>query len=159
MVDREHKEKQAYSWVTQCEDYIRTVHYSDFSLVRCKLDWSTRRRSSRGGWYNGPGINIAMHLYTRKLGLYRQYEYPSFDSDPVIGGFYSTEASHALGMVICHEMAHAVQYYRDRVLNIKIDRPHGESFKNPYRELRINILNPCLPPQEKLKQEYHKPLC
>lgn len=157
MVDKEYWEQRAYQWVTLCENFIQQWH-DDFSLVRCKLDWSTRRRSSRGGWYNGPGINIAMALHTHKNGIYRQYEYPSFDSDPEIGGFYSTCTNHSLGMVVCHEMAHAVQFYRHRILDIEMDRPHGNSFKTPYRALRKAILNPHLPKNQAELADRYNPL-
>ena len=155
----------AKDWAKQCEELIRTWdEYKGFKSSTFKLDWSPRRVSSRGGWYNGPGINIGMSPATRHRqegSVYRQYEYPGYDSDPVIGGFYSISLVHSVGLHVCHEMAHAVQYYADRVLNKKMDKPHGESFKIPYREIRVNLLNPTLGSvkyQEVLKNEYKK-LC
>lgn len=151
-------ERAAYYWMDACEDEIKGwPGFSDFKLGLFKLDWSKRRRSSRGGLYgNAPGISIAMHLATRDpQGVAKCYEYKSFDDDPVIGGFYYKDTSYKLAMHICHEMAHAAQFYAAYITRTQdIDRPHGDSFKNPYRKLRISILNPRLEPQEPLKQEY-----
>lgn len=152
-------EKLAYEWMNRCEDEVRSWKgLCDFSIDLFKLDWSTRRRSSRGGIYGNsvPGINIAMQLAcTEYSKTARLYEYSSFDSDPVIGGFYYRDANLKLGLHICHEVAHSVQFYRKLVLEDgSYDRPHGESFKRPYRVLRTKILNPKLEAQKELKLEY-----
>ena len=151
-------EKRAYTWMDACEDEIRRwKDCSSFKLGLFKLDWSSRRRSSRGGLYgNAPGISIAMYPVTRDpQGVARCYEYRSFDGDPVIGGFYYRDANLKLGMHICHEMAHAVQFYAARILDTQpIDRPHGRSFKKPYAALRQTILNPRLESQQELEEEY-----
>lgn len=155
-------ERHAYFWMNECEDYIRTwKDFSDFSLSMFKLDWSARRRSSRGGLYGSiPGINIAMSIACKEYSeVNRVYEYKSFDSDSEIGGFYYKDANLKLGMHICHEMAHAVQYYSSFTLGKNnFDKPHGVSFKRPYRALRNRILNPHLECQSVLKQEYEKPI-
>ena len=153
-------ESKAYFWMNQCEDYISSWKgFESFRLGLFKLDWSTRRRSSRGGLYgNAPGISIAMALTTKEPGgVARVYEYASFDNDPIIGGFYYTDPEYKLAMHICHEMAHAVQFYSHYILNLKnIDRPHGKSFKEPYSLLRKQVLNPKLEKQKELKLEYEK---
>ena len=41
-------------------------------------------------------------------------EYKSFDSDPIIGGFYTRDKYDRLRMVIVHEIAHALQYYSNK---------------------------------------------
>lgn len=144
--------------MNSCEDYIKTwPQLQDFSLGLFKLDWSPKRKCSRGGIYSqSPGINIAMHIATREhSSVARLYEYASFNDDPEIGGFYYTNADLKLGLHICHEMAHAVQYYRNlKGVGLKYDRPHGQSFKEPYRLIRKKVLNPFLEPQEQLKKEY-----
>jgi hypothetical protein len=150
-------EISAYRWVSACEVEIsKWSDCKDFALHKCTLDWSKTRRSSRGGWYaTGPGINIAMAVSAKQRGeLYRMYEYPSFDTDPVIGGFYATDPNLALGMVICHEMAHAVQFFRIIHLGYARGKPHGTEFKQPYAQLRKAILNPLLVNQKQLKTEY-----
>ncbi len=152
-------EVQAYRWVSLCEDEI--VTWSDcqeFTLHRCTLDWSVRRKSSRGGWYaSGPGINIAMNISVKNFNeVFRVYEYPSFDAHPVIGGFYAEDYNLKLGMIICHEMAHAVQYFRIKHLGHLRGKPHGVDFKTPYAALRKKILNPKLPNQKITKNKYEE---
>lgn len=152
-------ELSAYRWVSKCEDIISTwKDCADFSLHKCTLDWSPRRRSSRGGWYaSGPGINIAMALSCRQRTIpYRMYEYRSFDSDPVIGGFYSADPDLGLGMIICHEMAHAVQFFRVVQLGKPRGKPHGPDFKTPYALLRKALINPKLHSQSLYKEQYEK---
>jgi hypothetical protein len=156
---KEALEVSAYRWVSKCEDVISSwSDCKEFVLHKCVLDWSPRRRSSRGGWYStGPGINIAMAITTKPKTIpYRMYEYPSFDSDSVIGGFYSEDLDLALGMTICHEMAHAVQFFR--VIHLKKPRgkPHGPDFKTPYSMLRKALINPHIHSQTLYKERYDK---
>jgi hypothetical protein len=155
--DKKQYEILVKEWVIKCED---------FCLAKLSMDWSPRRRSSRGGWYDsagGPGINMAMSLYfgNDKLPISYSYEYASFDKHPVIGGFYYTKDSKYLrgAMVVCHEMAHAAQFYSSRQLYKQIDRPHGESFKQPYSTIRINLFNYLIPKnQHELASKYNEML-
>ena len=159
MVDRLLYENTAKFWANICEAEICSwTGYSDFKLAKLTLDWKESRRSSRGGWYKaGPGINLAMTKYVYSSDeLYRVYEYPSFDSDPIIGGFYSDNPHLYLAMTVCHEMAHAAQFYAHNILKKLIDKPHGDTFKTPYKALRIRLLNPILPNQLELKNRYEK---
>lgn len=156
---KEALEISAYRWVSKCEDVISTWDdCKDFALHKCTLDWSPRRRSSRGGWYaTGPGINIAMHLVTKpRTTPYRMYEYPSFDADPIIGGFYAEDPDLALGMVICHEMAHAVQFFRIVHLGKPRGKPHGIDFKTPYAAIRKAIFNKHIHSEALYKELYDK---
>ncbi len=149
----------AYKWVSACEDVITTWDdCKDFAIHKCTLDWSPRRKTSRGGWYaTGPGINIAMNNFIKpRTEVFRVYEYPSFDSAPFIGGFYASDPNLVIGMTICHEMAHAVQFYRVLQLGYPRGKPHGEDFKQPYSLIRRAIFNKLLPNQVKMKQEYEK---
>ena len=144
----------------ECESVIRSwPEHDNFILSKLDLDWSTRRRSSRGGVYaEGPGISIAMSLACSiRTTPYRLYEYKSFDADPVIGGFYAKAPWLALGLHVCHEMAHAAQYYAHFSLGILSDRPHGTQFKSAYYKIRRAVLNKHIPiNQKQLKDEYHK---
>lgn len=135
------------TWASEAEAQVKSwTGYSGFNLVTVKLDWSTRRTCSRGGWYDGPGINMAMDTLFRERGTpYRFYEYRSYDSDQVIGGFYAEDAMLAAQVIVLHEVAHAVQFYADRALGVYIDKPHGESFKKPYRKLRTELFNRKIP--------------
>lgn len=152
-------EQSVYRWVSLCEQEIkRWSDCSSFELHHCRLDWSQSRTAHRGGWYtSGPGINLAMWLLFRDRGdYYRMYEYASFDGDAIIGGFYANDSNLAQGMIVCHEMAHAVQFYRKKALNMSVDKAHGKSFKQPYAQLRKAVFNPKLPNQVEMKKLYNE---
>jgi len=148
--------KYANDFIRQVEQQCKDEVYTDFKLATVKLDWSPKRRCSRGGIYaDGPGINIAMHHLVKKQGnIYYSNEYASFDKDPEIGGFYSRNKWHRLEMVILHEIAHALQYYSYRLNNYRC-KPHGPAFKNFYRRLRNIHLNPFLEDQKELGNLYN----
>jgi hypothetical protein len=146
LVDKAYFDKVASDWVVKCENEIRTWdRYEKFKLGYFRRDWSISRRSSRGGWYRqGPGINIAMSRYCFDFILDRVYEYPSFDADPVIGGFVPKHKDHYLACVVCHEMAHAAQFYAYNILNAPKGAPHGPDFRQPYARLRKKLFNHLL---------------
>jgi hypothetical protein len=153
-------EDLAKTVAAECDNVIRSwPGYDNFILSKLDLNWSSRRTASRGGLYaEGPGISIAMNVACMiRTRPYRIYEYKSFDTDPVIGGFYGTNPWLPLGLHICHEMAHAAQFYAHFNLGIISDRPHGTQFKNNYAKIRKVVLNKHIPPnQQQLKEEYLK---
>ena len=153
-------EDLAKTIAAECENVIRSwPDYDNFVLSKLELDWSTRRRSSRGGVYaEGPGISIAMSVACMiRTNPYRIYEYKSFDADPVIGGFYGSDPWLPLGLHVCHEMAHAAQYYAHFSLGKLSDRPHGMQFRSNYAKIRKAVLNKHVPPnQQQLRTEYLK---
>ena len=161
---KKYSSEQKAEYTKYANDYIRTVNewcqnniYEKFNLESVKLDWIENRRCSRGGYYaDGPGINISMHSSCKDSSdIQRVYEYKSFDSDPVIGGIYTQTKFQRLELVILHEIAHALQYYSYRVNNFRC-KPHGTVWKNFYRRLREEFLNPRLENQVELKAEYDK---
>jgi hypothetical protein len=160
--DKQLYEQKAKSWARQCEDVITSwPGYQNFILSKFELDWSPRRRCSRGGWYKeGAGISIAMSVACMpRTSPYRMYEYKSFDADSLIGGFYATDENLSLGLHVCHEMAHAAQFYSHFNLGIISDRPHGNLFKDTYRKLRVAVLNRHIPVNQKqLKEQYEEML-
>ena len=147
--------KYANDFIRRVEQHCREEIYVNFELASVKLDWSPKRRCSRGGMYaDGPGINIAMAwLHKRQGSIYHVQEYASFNKDEEIGGFYSQNQWHQLEMVILHEIAHALQYYSYKLNKFRC-KPHGPTFKNFYRRLRNVFLNPYLPEQKELKEKY-----
>jgi len=137
------------------ESWIKNNLFSDFTLVT-KFDWDTTRRSSRGGIYkDGPGINIAMFSSVPRVEgeTYRFREYASFDSDKVIGGFYSQRPYDKLEVLIAHEVAHAVQFFAYKKLDTRC-KPHGPMFKKYYAMLRTQFINNNLPKQAPLAKDY-----
>ena len=150
---------EALSFALELLDFVKTSFYPKFTLTT-RFDWAVSRRSSRGGIYkDGPGINMAMHsaalIYHDPRDVYRFYEYPSYDSDATIGGFYSKNYSDKLRALVAHEVAHAVQYYEYSETGIRC-KPHGPVFKKYYSIFRQKYINNTLGNQIALKSEYEK---
>jgi hypothetical protein len=140
------------------ESYVKDTLYNDFTCS-LKLDWSKTRRTSRGGLYcNGPGINIAMNsaalISLDGNTVYRFYEYPSYDSNSIIGGFYAKDYTIKLKAIIAHEVAHAVQFFAYKKLNIRC-KPHGPLFKIHYSTFRELFINSLLSDQKAMFKEYN----
>lgn len=150
--------------VLDIESFIQTwpdKGCSSFKLGESKFDFSKRRTTSKGGlskldgiWV--PFINIAMHNYTQPCHIYRFYEYKSYDEDKVIGGFYSNNIEHRIAAVICHEMAHAIQFWRKFYCNLQNVKPHGDDFKKYYAALRQVYVNNELPDQQDMGARYRE---
>ena len=152
---------EAIRFTLLLERFVQETLYPDFTCS-VKLDWKFSRRCSRGGIYkDGPGINIAMSsaalVYLKYPDIYRFYEYPSFDSDKHIGGFYATDYTLKLKAIVAHEVAHAVQFFEYKKLNTRC-KPHGPIFKKYYKLLRDNFVNPSLPTQADLNKAYNESL-
>ena len=58
-------------------------------------------------------------------------------------------------MVVCHEMAHAAQYFHKRFYKMAKIKPHGDEFKMFYREIRNHWLNSLIPDQEEMEKSYY----
>lgn len=159
-IQRAEYTKFSMDFIDEVEAWVQAEIYTKFKLSGGKkLDWSEKRRCSRGGYYaDGPGINIAMHGATRGYvtgEIQRVYEYASFDNDRFIGGIYTRDKYDKLRLIILHEIAHALQYYSYRVNRFRC-KPHGTVWKNFYLRLRNQFLNPYLEDQIVLKNEYDK---
>lgn len=141
--------------VLKAESWVQHNLFADFR-VTAKFDWSPSRRSSRGGIYKeGPGINMAMYwaVPDNQGATYRFSEYPSFDSDRYIGGFYSKNAYDKLDAILVHEIAHAVQFFYYKKSGTRCT-PHGPVFKKYYKILREEFVNHKLPTQAPLAKDY-----
>lgn len=151
---KEHFDSYASAFIEDVESCLR-AEYLGFELSVKKLDWSLDRTRSQGGRYpKGYGISIKMNSYLSwPEGTYRIYEYASYNNHPVIGGFYTRNPLDNLKMTICHEMAHAVQYYLYDKGSPR-DSPHGTVFKTVYKSLRAKYVNPYLPDQKMARREY-----
>ena len=157
----EHQLTQIEEWL---QEYSIYDSMKDFRLARIRVDWSTRRRYSRGGWYpayRGAGVSLAMWpVCGRKDPKDRVpmkvFEYASFQNDSEIGNFYTDDLHHRLLMIICHEMGHAAQYFHKRHHGMTQIKPHGKEFKMFYREIRNHWLNPNLPDQKEMGEKYRE---
>jgi hypothetical protein len=148
---------QALRFNLLLQKYVQDNIYADFTC-NCKLDWDYKRRTSRGGIYkDGPGINIAMSsaalIHHDSNQVYRFYEYPSYDNNSIIGGFYATDYLLKLQAIVAHEVAHAVQFFEYKKLNTRC-KPHGSIFKKYYSVFRTQFINHNIPEQTRLKQTY-----
>ena len=165
---KEYWELEAEHQLTQIEEWLQ--EYSaydsmrDFRLAHIRLDWSTRRRYSRGGWYNqhkGAGVSIAMWPICGRKSPNEKipqkvFEYTSFQNDLEIGNFYTDNTHDRLMMVLCHEVGHAAQYFHKRYHKMSKIKPHGKEFKMFYREIRNHWLNPRLPDQKEMGEKYRE---
>ena len=145
----------AQSLVLKVESWIQQNLFADFK-VTAKFDWNPKRRSSRGGIYkSGPGINMAMYwaVPNNEGCTYRFNEYPSFDNDKYIGGFYSQNPYDKLDAIVVHEIAHAVQFFYYKKSGTKCT-PHGPVFKKYYKILREEFVNHKLLNQTYLARDY-----
>lgn len=156
MLSKAEVEKQARAFAYEISSYIRKQYFSDYMLEMVKLDWNPRRRSSRGGIYAaGPGINIAMRAeFMEECKTVRRfYEYASYDSNTIIGGFYYTNPMFKLKTIIAHEMAHTAQFFEYKKLNYRC-KPHGPTFKKFYKDFRLQFINQHIENQEELHKAY-----
>lgn len=139
-------------------DFITQHINRKFELVTVKTDWSPKRRGSRGGMYaKGPGINMALdHRYLQnRHTVTKWYEYASFDSHTVYGGFYYTNPRIKLLALTAHEVAHAIQFFEQVQTGIRV-KPHGTEFKSHYATLRKEFVNHLIEDQKTLFNEYTK---
>ena len=146
----------------KAEVIIKEQH-PNFTLDIIKFDWSPARTAHRGGRYRTRyGISMAMYLLfgygnwsLEKEGVFKVHEYASYDRDPVIGGFLTDNVYDRANCYTCHEVAHAEQFFLKYTKKI-YDRPHGESFRLPYRLLRQKLVNPFLPNQTEMMNKYNE---
>lgn len=164
--NRKHLENSVLVMARKAEAVIKEQH-PNFTLDIIKFDWSPTRTAHRGGRYRTHyGINMAMyrlfgygnwcsdHAVNNKE-VFKVHEYASYDSDPVIGGFLTDNVYDRANCYTCHEVAHAGQFFLKYTKKI-YDRPHGESFRLPYRLLRQKLVNPFLPNQKEMLDRYNE---
>jgi hypothetical protein len=93
------------------------------NINRC---WGGLRHDRRGK-SKSPVISISTK-YIDKAGLFK--EYSRIAKDLEIGSFYSSLILHHIQAVVCHEIAHAADYWSG-------DRSrHGSEWRYRYRTLR-----------------------
>lgn len=115
------------------------------ALTNCVVKTKYRSQASNGG---AARICIDMQRYRSKLSSFK--EYASFADDPVIGNIPDcNDRELLLKCLVAHEVAHHVQYRygpHTRWLKNNYQKPHGDGFKNIYRELRRTLVNPKIKP-------------
>lgn len=133
---------QAEQFTQLLEDYIKQrwpafrIAYRQFNTDR---NW--------GGKYFGQlAISVAIPQH---LGPYKSYEI--YDSNPAIGGFYSSDPGDVLKMRICHEVAHCCERWEYSQGRCRQDA-HGPIWREHYAELRKRFLP--LPDQDIQKKLY-----
>lgn len=66
-------------------------------------------------------------------------EYASIRKDPVIGDYFPEDSYKATKALVCHEVAHAIQYWnwhRGGEKKAERPKPHGHEWRVIYRALR-----------------------
>lgn len=121
-----------------------------------KLDYHEYRTRSRGGYVKGRlFVTIAPDMNRPLQGkLYKFAEYASYAHSKVIGTCRG-EARLIFEVLLCHELAHAIQYWARSTrtpLNKPsqntagltrscLNPPHGQGFQEIYRALRLSLIN------------------
>lgn len=110
------------------------------------VDWSERRTDHWGG--TGYDSNPEISLAGREIRPGKHYEYRQYRDDPTIGSMDCRHWKSAALLLLAHEMAHCVQFYRlDRRLaalgpNKRVkDAAHGPIFQWIYRKIREGYAN------------------
>ena len=165
MVTTDEITKLVHKYVEASKDALRTFcpEFYYINLVT-KVDFSTRRRSHRGGMYaKGPGISMAGSCFTQAYSYYKIdggyskfEEYPSFKRDPIIGSAFVNNLEQLIALNTGHEVAHACQWYlifQDKLYANK-ENGHGEFFQKIYQKIRL-VLNKELPDQLEAQRSYN----
>jgi hypothetical protein len=152
---------------------MELVDNPDTFVKHFRLVW-TNGQTARGGLRNGnPGVwmpqgdrywnrnNYVAYLascnYSHKFNWNRavnhakedrwyHVEYHRIMDCPFIGGFVSDEVSHHVMATLCHEVAHAIDYW-NAWLQRRRGSSHGQPWRDIYATLRHELLNEFLPPQ------------
>lgn len=120
----------------------------NFARPKLIFDWGIRRVSHMGGYYakyKTHGINYAMRQFSirRYSTNLVFYEYPSFAKDPEIGSYPASNIYQYIFILTLHEIAHCIQAFDANIARKKV-LPHGDEFKQAYRDLRVafNLVKP-----------------
>lgn len=136
------------------EPTTRTDGVSVVKLIRpskyaqkCLKMWAKGER----GYGGARKIYIGLNYYQFRTGPATYTEYRSFNLDPVIGQIWTTSNYQRLWLVVAHEVAHHVQHlYAPKVHRYRESgtrswrKPHGDCFKDIYRYLRADLINPMI---------------
>jgi len=137
---------------------LRPVTYKELRencMVYVKNIINQRSNFQREGIFDGERnkitINIEELAFARRvIQMGKPYqgnfkEYASFNKDPVIGGFSTTNPEIFILAIVAHEVAHYIQkVYGKHTSYLKntYEKTHGDGFKAVYRSLRRSIVNP-----------------
>ena len=137
----------ALKWIKRC---LREITRKDYELPvdyggACNDLVVTVKRAGHRSSACAKGITIDISAYTK--GTSTLLEYPAFAHDPVIGSRDAITPELVLAGTIAHEISHFVQYRYGpdtRWLKKRYRKPHGEGFRDIYRILRSQVVNPHL---------------
>ena len=136
--------------------HLRKVHnVRKFSpSIRC--DYSRRRKTSWGGVdENGkPRISLALLKFCKEGDAVTLNEYDHIKKDPEIGAF-TGDWKCAIGALVAHELAHAMQYTKYNKVMLMAGaltgslstwpstdiKEHGKLWQAVYRDLRVTFVN------------------
>ena len=147
------------SMVRKCMNVLKKKEYE---LDLCKSDVNRAVEVTRvvdkkwcnGATYGGRNviqINLSYWQYRRdwdkKDQQFNKIEYASYSKDKVIGTRPVKNMEEAIWISVAHEVAHHVQHShcpRLKRFRGKHQKSHGDCFKQIYRYLRRDFINPML---------------
>ena len=147
------RESDIKRMVRRCMNVLKKKEYE---LDLCKSDVNravevtrfVNKKWCNGATYGGRNvIQINLSYWQHSDEPHYEREYASFDADKVIGGRQVKNLEESIWMTVAHEVAHHVQ--RSHCPGIKRFRgkhqkSHGDCFKQIYRYLRRDFINPML---------------
>lgn len=124
----------------------RDVFDHRFSVPELTMSWAANRTRSRGGVRRGkPIVSIAMgcHVPTEipEVEGYYMTEYSHIRNSKRIGAFHSVDWRDVVKAVVCHEVAHSIQYQPLYQFNQFYQKPHGDGWRTLYGKLRDELVN------------------
>ena len=137
----------AVKWIKRCLREITRKHYElpvDYSAAQTDITITVKLAGHRSSACER-GVTIDVTAFNKSQTSL--IEYPAFGHDPVIGSVELIRPELVLAGTIAHEVSHFVQYRygpHTRWLRNRYRKPHGEGFRDIYRILRSQVVNPHL---------------
>jgi hypothetical protein len=139
--------KKVERMVRRCIRHLRKKEY-ELNLPQCAADDAIRclevkkiaGTPSRAGAYL-----IRINLGYWQFGNSYHTEYKAYNADPTIGAIQVEDDDDHLMIMVAHEVAHHIQYrYGHRINRFRYNyrKPHGDCFRQIYRYLRKDLVNP-----------------
>ena len=148
------RESDIKRMVRRCMNVLKKKEY-ELDLRKFDVDRAVNKtrvvsKPNRTASYYDPNwfvIQINLNPWPNCDRSHYKPEYKSYDKDPVIGGRQIETLEQSLWLTVAHEVSHYVQYRhcpRIKRFRGKYQKSHGDCFKQIYRYLRRDFINPML---------------
>ena len=140
--------KKVEKMVRQCVKFLKKKEYElnlPPTAIETALAGLIVSEKSNKNWASAHEIHIGLNRWDFHTKNYT--EYASFAKDKVIGNITVTDFDDHLMLTVAHEVAHFIQFrYAPYVSRFKFNwrKPHGDVFKQIYRYLRKDLVNPMV---------------